>query len=296
MLIRERMESTSFSSSERTIVEFILEQKEKIRDMTTKEIAAATFTSPSTLIRIAHKMNYQGWAELKEAFLKEENYLSSHFCDIDANIPFSQEDSCYTIASKLLTLKKEALDDTFKLIDHVALHYAIRMLDQADFISVFGVSNNGLIVQEFKHNMRRIGKMVEIVNLQGELVYTAGSLPPNSCAVIVSYSGETPVYHNILDVLKENQIPVLGITSIGDNTVSKGSDIVLRLCTREKLYSKIGTFCTDASIEYLLDVLYAGVFALHYEKNYRNKTESSARIEKGRFSNVQLMKEENGPE
>lgn len=138
MLIRERMESTPFSSSERTIVEFILEQKEKIRDMTTKEIAAATFTSPSTLIRIAHKMNYQGWAELKEAFLKEEDYLSSHFCDIDANIPFSQEDSCYTIASKLLTLKKEALDDTFKLIDHVALHYAIRMLDQADFISVFG--------------------------------------------------------------------------------------------------------------------------------------------------------------
>ena len=68
-------------------------------------------------------MNYQGWAEIKEAFLKEEDYLSSHFCDIDANIPFSQEDSCYTIASKLLTLKKEALDDTFKLIDHVALHY-----------------------------------------------------------------------------------------------------------------------------------------------------------------------------
>lgn len=56
MLIRERMESTPFSNSERTIVEFILEQKEKIRDMTIKEIAAATFTSPSTLIRIAHEL------------------------------------------------------------------------------------------------------------------------------------------------------------------------------------------------------------------------------------------------
>ena len=146
------------------------------------------------------------------------------------------------------------------------------MLDQADFISVFGVSNNGLIIQEFKHNMRRIGKMVEIVNQQGELVYAAGSLPPNFCAVIVSYSGETPVYHNILDVLKENQVPVLGITSIGDNTVSKGSDIVLRLCTREKLYSKIGTFCTDASIEYLLHVLYA--VELEYKTENSNRGSS----------------------
>lgn len=55
MLIRERLETTKFSNSEKTIVDFILEQKEKIKPMTTKEIANATFTSPSTLIRIAKK-------------------------------------------------------------------------------------------------------------------------------------------------------------------------------------------------------------------------------------------------
>lgn len=292
MLIRERLESTKFSNSEKTIVDYILEQKENIKDMTTKEIANATFTSPSTLIRIAHKMNYEGWSELKEAFLKEEAYLSSHFCDIDANIPFNEGDTFYMIASKLLILKKEALDDTFKLIDHIDLHHAIHMLEKADYISVFGVSNNGLIIQEFRHNMRRIGKIVEIVNLQGELVYMADSLPPNSCAIIVSYSGETPIYHDILDILKQKSVPIIGITNIGDNTVSKQSDIVLRLCTREKLYSKIGTFCTDISIEYLLDVLYAGVFSLHYQTNLRSKLERSAKIEQGRFSTLKLLQED----
>ena len=39
MLIRERPEKGNFSNSERTIVDFILEQKMKIQDMTTKEIA-----------------------------------------------------------------------------------------------------------------------------------------------------------------------------------------------------------------------------------------------------------------
>lgn len=72
MLIRERLEECDFSNSERAIVDFILEKKLEIRDMTTKEIAQGAFASPSTLVRIAHKMDFGGWNELKEAFLKEE--------------------------------------------------------------------------------------------------------------------------------------------------------------------------------------------------------------------------------
>ena len=68
MLIRDRLERCDFSSSERAIVDFILEKKLEIRDMTTKEIAQGAFASPSTLVRIAHKMDFGGWNELKEAF------------------------------------------------------------------------------------------------------------------------------------------------------------------------------------------------------------------------------------
>ena len=77
MLIRDRLERCDFSNSERAIVDFILEKKLEIRDMTTKEIAQGAFASPSTLVRIAHKMDFGGWNELKEAFLKEEEYYES---------------------------------------------------------------------------------------------------------------------------------------------------------------------------------------------------------------------------
>ena len=87
------------------------------------------------------------------------------------------------------------------------------------------------------------------------------------------------------------QTCALPISNIGDSTVSKQADIVLRLSSREKLYSKIGTFCTDASIEYLLDVLFAGVFALHYDEYLREKIERSSQIEQGRFSTTEPLKE-----
>lgn len=292
MLIRERLERCEFSNSERVIIDFILKEKMNIKNMTMKEIANATYTSPSTLIRIAHKMKFKGWNELKEAYLKEEEYLQTHFLDIDANLPFSNDDTIMSIASKIATLKKEAIDDTLSLVRHDDLQKAVQMIKKASSIYVFAVSNNGLITQEFAHNMSRIKKKVTICNLQGELVYSAINADIQSCAIIVSYSGETPILSRVIQALKMNGIPIIAITNIGENTVSRNADVVLRICTREKLYSKIATFSTDVSFEYILDLLYACVFSLDYDKNLERKTKISQMIEKGRFSTIDIMKED----
>lgn len=292
MLIRERLERCEFSNSERVIIDYILKEKMNIKDMTTKDIANATYTSPSTLIRIAHKMKFKGWNELKEAYLKEEAYLETHFLDVDANFPFTNDDTIMSIASKLAILKKEAIDDTLSLVTHDDLQKAVQTIRKASSIYVFAVSNNGLITQEFAHNMSRIQKKVTICNLQGELVYSAMNADSHSIAIIVSYSGETPILSRVIQALKVNQIPIIAITNIGENTVSKNADVVLRICTREKLYSKIATFSTDISFEYILDLLYSCIFALNYDKNVERKTKISSMIEKGRFSTIDIMKEE----
>ena len=292
MLIRERLERCEFSNSERVIIDFILKEKMNIKNMTMKEIANATYISPSTLIRIAHKMKFKGWNELKEAYLKEEEYLQTHFLDIDANLPFSNDDTIMSIASKIATLKKEAIDDTLSLVRHDDLQKAVQMIKKASSIYVFAVSNNGLITQEFAHNMSRIKKKVTICNLQGELVYSAINADIQSCAIIVSYSGETPILSRVIQALKMNGIPIIAITNIGENTVSRNADVVLRICTREKLYSKIATFSTDVSFEYILDLLYSCVFSLDYDKNLERKTKISQMIEKGRFSTIDIMKED----
>lgn len=292
MLIRERLERSTFSNSEKVIIDFILKEKMHIKEMTTKDIAQATYTSPSTLIRIAHKMKFKGWNELKEAYLKEEEYLQSHFSNIDANIPFGNDDTIMSIASKIAILKKEAIDDTLSLVRHDDLQRAVQLIKKASSINIFAVSNNGLITQEFAHRMSRIQKKVTICHLQGDLIYNAINIDVNACAIIVSYSGETPILSRVIQALKSNHIPIIGITNIGQNTVSKNADVVLRVCTREKLYSKIATYSTDISFEYILDLLYSCVFALDYDHNLERKIKISQMIETGRFSTLDIVKEE----
>lgn len=292
MLIRERMENGDFSSSEKTVVNYILEKKLEIRDMTTKDIGNATYTAPSTLIRIAHKMGFGGWNELKDAYLKEEEYLQSHFTEIDANYPFTNTDHFMSIASKIAELKKESIDDTLSLITHDDLQKAVRMITRASAVHVFAVSTNLYISQEFKHNMGRIGKRVDICSTQGELVYSACSCEPDSCALVISYSGETPAIKEAAEALKANHIPIIAITNIGDNTIARMADCVLKICTREKLYSKIATFSTSCSITCLLDILYSCVFASNYDSNRERKIKISRMVETGRFSTLDIIRED----
>lgn len=293
MLIRERLEQHSFSNSERTVVDFILKQRLNIRNMTTKEIAQSAFASPSTLVRIAHKLDYKGWNELKEAYLKEEEYLQSHFTDIDANLPFRRKDSIMSIASRIAALKKEAIDDTLSLIAHDDLYKAVSLMEKASSVGIYAASNNLLISQEFRHNMMRIGKRVDIYDLQGEVVYSAYMEQPSSCALVISYSGETPILIRAAHILKEHNVPVIVITNIGENSLTRMADCLLRICTREKQYSKIATFSTDTSIIYLLDVIYSCIFSRNYDKNLQFKIASASRIEQGRaMTTVDIIRED----
>ena len=292
MLIRERLEKCVFSNSERAIIDFILDKKLKIRDMTTKEIAQGAFASPSTLVRIARKMDFGGWNELKEAFLKEEEYLQSHFQEIDANLPFQRRDPIMAIAGKIAALRKEAIDDTRSLLTHDELQKATLYMRKASSVGVYAVSNNLILAREFQHNMSRIGKKVELCQLQGETVYSAYMAERTSCALIISYSGETPVLVRGAEILKKHKIPVILITNIGESSLSKMADCVLRICTRERQYSKIATFTTDSSIAYLLDVLYSSVFVLDYEKNLQLRIDAARAIEQGRGqTTVEIIRE-----
>ena len=90
MLLQEQMKQDIFSYNEKTIIDFILEKQEQIKDYSTKMIGDETYTAPSTIIRIAHKLGFQGWSDFKESFLDEVIYLNNNFQEIDPNFPFTK--------------------------------------------------------------------------------------------------------------------------------------------------------------------------------------------------------------
>lgn len=291
MLISERLDHTKFSNSEQVIVDYLKREQLNLENKSTTQIAKETFSSKSTIVKVAKRLDFSGWNDFKKAYLEELRYLHSDKATVDANYPFHENDHYIAIAQKIARLEQEAIEDTLSLMNFSDLQKALRMFENAQSIHLFAVSNNLLISEEFRYNMERIKKRVIVHSRQGEGRYAATLMDPSECALIISYSGETETLLTMVEILHKKQIPIILITSLGDNSMTKLADCVLRISTRERLYSKIATFANDASITYVLDVLYSCMFQKNYHENIQLRRETSQIFESGRHSGVEFIKE-----
>ncbi len=152
-MILNKIEKTHFSESEANIMRYILRSGEKIADMTTKDIAEATFTSAPLCIRIAKKLGYEGWNDFKKAFLKELEYMYSTR-DVDASIPFVVSDDTSTIANNMFKLHEDTVKDTKALLTHDDLAKAVSLLRKAEVIDIYTKSTYLYLAQGFMQKMR----------------------------------------------------------------------------------------------------------------------------------------------
>ena len=291
MLLQEQMKQDIFSYNEKTIINFILEKQEQIKDYSTKMIGDETYTAPSTIIRIAHKLGFQGWSDFKEALLDEVIYLNNHFQEIDPNFPFTNQDTMMQIAHKITQLHIESAKDTASLIQHDTLQKALRIMAKADVIKVFAVANLNFIGEEFVFKLNRIHKRAYIEPVQDNQFQDAIMTTSNECAICLSYSGETPTLLKTAQYLKENNVPIIAITSLGKNRLSDLADVSLNISTREKSFSKIAGFTSLESMNIVLNILYSCLFSLNYQANLDYKIEVARRVETNRKIDNEIIEE-----
>ena len=267
MSILELMKTTKFTGAEQLVVDYMQSQKYELANKTIKVAAKESFSSPSTFIRVANKMGFDGWNDLKASFIKELTYFEREISGVDLNIPFSNNDSVLSIANKITELKKSTFDDIVDLLSYKDLTKAVDFLNKSKHITIFSSSVNILLAEEFQFKMKRLMYIVNISNLEGEHIYDALNMEQDSCALMISYTGSSNKMREITDVLKERNIPIVAITSFSDNILSQKANAVLHMATRERLYSKVGHYSTNTSVTHLLDILYSTLFAKNFERN-----------------------------
>ncbi|MGO3201474.1 MAG: MurR/RpiR family transcriptional regulator, partial [Ruoffia tabacinasalis] len=161
---------------------------------------------------------------------------------------------------------------------------------KAKEIKIFGSHTNAMISQDFVTKMRRINRNVSIASTFHYIDYEAYHSTEDTCAIVISYTGENDVMLKCIDMLRERGSSIISLTSIGDNTISNLSDVTLHITTREKLYSKIANFTSNTSIIYLLNLLYAMVFTHDYDVNLEHIIEVGQIFDSRRISS-DIMRE-----
>ena len=247
-----------FSHSEKEIAHYILNEGEKVLNLSIKELAKKTYTSPATIVRLCHKLGLEGYGDFKIKYSAELQFDLAHTDRIDVNFPFNEEDNDSMVAYKLASLNQEVIAETIQLIDFEQLHQIVELLDQNKDIDIYGTGNSLLAAMSFQHKMMRIQRNVNLKMLAGEQVF-------------ISYSGETNELIKIAKILKEKKTPIIVLTSIGDNRLSHYATYILNIGSREKIFTKIAPFASQTSIEYILNVIFSCLFKKDYQKNIQNK-------------------------
>lgn len=286
MTLQQRVEELTMdygNNSKKLIGEYVLRKKGRLNEYTIQQIAEETYTSKAALVRFAKSLGYGGWKEFVKEFVAEYRYQESHYSDIDPNFPFREGDTTLDIIQKMSSLQVESILDTADLLDPHMIEKAAKLLMKSNRIAVLGKNPNILLGELFQRRMMTIRKPVE-VSLLGDAGLLASSLKKDDCAILISYSGNTKDCEptSLLQILEKENVPTIAVTSCGNNLLRRHADYTFSISSRERLYSKISTFATEKSIQFILDILFSACFSLSYEKNLDVKIQTARLLEYGR--------------
>lgn len=294
MLITERLRLKDImSKTEEELADFFLREGENLKKYSSRSLAEATYTSPATIVRMCKRLGFAGFDDFKEQFLAEIRYLDQQPGAVDVNFPFAKGDSLMKAANRMAQLYEEVTRDTLSLLQNDVLQKAVRILRASENVCIYSMGTAINQAECFREKMLKIGKRVTISSNLNYQLYEAGCLWVKDAAVIISYSGETRKMLQIAAECKKRHVPVIAITSFGENSLTRYATCKLTQSTRESMFQNLGDFSSHLSVSLLLDILYSAYFLQDYDRHYQNKQDKTRILEKFRkSSNSVIMGEE----
>ena len=265
----------AINPSERFAAQYILNQPEKMIGMTVSELAEASGSSQSAIIRLCKSLGLKGYQDLKlrvagdlhNPSTGEEYQEISPTSDIAAIITSVSNNNIYSI------------NETLNLLDPVKIERAVTLLDNASRIDFYGSGASQLIAQDAQHKFMRINKACTAYIDTHLQLTSAVTLTDKDVSVAFSYSGETVQVIECMKAAKENGAKTIGVTRYGSSTLGSLVDVHIETLSTE---SDIRSAATSSRIVQLniIDILYIAVAGHNYSESLEHLNKSREAIKK----------------
>ena len=271
ILLRLRELENTMSSTEKAISTFIRNNPEKSSCMTVRQLAEATYSSPSSIVRLCRMIGFEGYKDFRQFLLLELATLTQD--DSQKKLDISVTDSVSTIIDKVTLHNMSSLEDTRYLLDSETVTTCINLLIQSRTILLFGMSASLCVAKDTYLKFLRVNKSC-IVNedWHSQLVQAKNS-SPEDVAIIFSYSGQTVEMIECLKTLKKNGTPVIAVTRYSSSPISRMADYILYTAANETLF-RSGAMASRIVQLNIIDILYTGYTTSLHDQRMRQLTQT----------------------
>lgn len=231
IIIKLNAMKNQLTSIEKKIAEYILEDPERIKNLTTYEIAKNCDTSQASIVRFSKKLGFSGFPDFKLSLSQD---IGNRKAESHVNIMHEElksTDSFEIIGKKVATENTRAVNNTYEITDFNELEKAVQAINSARKIMLAGVGFSGIVARDLYFKLMELGKVASFENDSHMQLSYLSTMNENDIIFVISHSGKTLELFNLTKVAKNKGIKIITLTSVANNPIRELGDI--RLSTVE---------------------------------------------------------------
>lgn len=203
MILNKLNNLTSLNKTELSIIEYLEAAILNNEDVTIRNVAKATFSSPTTIYRAVKKLGFNGYSEMiyhfKESARSDNKNIDLEFLD-----------------SLLINFNHEILCDFCALMEQVGNNK----------IALIGLDYSGIVSDYISRRLSLIGFNVYLGN-HFDVISNSKNQEEVKLLITVSKSGETSEIMRMVENARKYAINVLSFVGSTDSSIARNSSLPL---------------------------------------------------------------------
>ncbi len=253
------------SPAERNVIDYVQSSPREASMQSIQSLAEATYTSPSTVVRLCRKLGCDGYKEFRRELIYELA-LAPEGQDISLE-GIVEGDGPEQIVRKVAGSCKKSIELTERLVSNETLVTCAEAILSARVVNFFGIGSSLLVAHDFEMKLMRINKECHVYDDWHNQLLCAKNMGEDALGIAISYSGLTSETIECARVAHDRGAKVIAITRFcADSPLVKYADAVVYTAANEPLV-RSGAMASRMSQLMVVDMLYAMCVMRNREHN-----------------------------
>lgn len=211
----------NLKSAERKAADFCLANPKLVFSLSISEVAVKAGCSEATFVRLAKRLGYSGYPELRSKILRRDGE------DVTNYLGVSMGDDVTTIATNVFKSCILYIQDSLEAVDFNRFNMAVELLSGASRLMFLAAGDASFTAASGAQKFMRIGYPVSSsADFDTQLV-NLSQMTKTDVLICISHSGRTKSVCDLAKIAHDNGIKIITITNFPVSPLAKCSDIVL---------------------------------------------------------------------
>jgi len=219
------------------LADTLLSDFEPAAHLTIPDLAKLAGVSTATVTRFCETLGYSGYSDLKAAIvvaLDRKSNEKERFAIAEGDV--TAADSVDETLSKISFQEAEAITDTARIVDRVALDDVATAIINCRRLDIYGLGSSYLAALDLQQKLHRIGLTAYCWSDHHLALTSAAVLGDKDVAIGISHTGVTGETFQMMEIARKAGATIVAITNHPASPIGRVADHILVTSARESRF------------------------------------------------------------